>query len=78
MYQTATAPMNNLKPIDLKDPWIKSGSSLGALRRRIVIGLLVATIAMAMIAWLGFLGWGLFEIFRPVVPYVTKLWSTLF
>ena len=70
--------MNNLKPIDLKDPRIKSASSLGALRRRIVIGLLVATIAVAMIAWLGFLGWGLFEIFRPVVLYVTKLWSTLF
>jgi Flp pilus assembly pilin Flp len=70
--------MNNLKPIDLKDPRIKSVSSLGALKRRIVIGLLVAMIAMAMIAWLGFLGWGLFEILRPVIPYVTKLWSTLF
>jgi hypothetical protein len=70
--------MNNLEQIDLKDPRIKSSSPLGALRRRIVIGLLVATIAIAMIGWLGFLGWGLFEVLRPVVPYITKLWSTLF
>lgn len=70
--------MNNLQPIDLKDPRIKSSSSPGALRRRMVIAALVSIILMAMIAWLGFLGWGLFEILRTTGSYIAKLWSMLF
>jgi len=70
--------MNDLKPIDLKDPRIKSGSPSGVMTRRIVIGVLVTIIAMAMIAWLGFLGWGLLEILRAIGSSVTQLWSMSF
>jgi hypothetical protein len=64
--------MNDLKQIDLNDPRIKSSSSAGATRRRITIALLVMIIAMAMIVWLGFLGWGLLEMLRAAGSYVTK------
>jgi hypothetical protein len=64
--------MNDLKPIDLKDPRIKSSSPAGATRRRITIVLLVTIIALAMIVWLGFLGWGLLEMLWAVGSYVTK------
>ncbi len=70
--------MNNLQPIDLKDPRIKSSASPGAMRRRIVIGVLVTIILTAMIAWLGFLGWGLFEMLRAAGSCLTKLWSLSF
>jgi len=67
--------MNDLKPIDLKDPRIKPGSPSGATMRRIAIALLVTIIFTAMIVWLGFLSWGLLELLRAVGSYVTKLWS---
>lgn len=66
--------MNDLKPIDLKDPRIKASVSSGAVRRRLVIGLLITIIVTAMIAWLGLLGWALFELLREVGFYVMKLW----
>ena len=70
--------MNDLKPIDLKDPRIQSRSSARATRRRITIGLLATVIVTAMIVWLGFLSWGLLEILRAIGSYVAKLWSMIF
>jgi hypothetical protein len=69
--------MNDLKPIDLRNPRIKPRSSPGAAKRRIAIGFLVTLIVLVMVGWLGFLGWGFIELLWAIGPYLTKLWSML-
>ena len=69
--------MNDLKPIDLRDPRIKPRSAPGAVKRRIVIGFFVTLIVLVMVAWLGFLGWGFIELVWAMGSYLAKLWSTV-
>jgi hypothetical protein len=38
-------------------------------RHRALIGFLAAIIVLVMIAWFGFLGWGMFELVRSLVEY---------
>ena len=57
--------MNNLRRIELH-PSAQSRSRLSAPQkgRKIVISLLAGLIALVMIAWFGFLVWGLVAIFQ--------------
>ena len=69
--------MNNLRPVDLHDPEIKARSSSMWTTRRDVIGLLFILIIVVMVAWFGFLGWGMLEILRLATAYTKKLWTML-
>jgi hypothetical protein len=70
--------MNNLKPIDLQDSRIKSGSLRARAGKKIAICALVVLIATVMVAWFGFLGWGVIEIIRSLAIGLQKLWTTFF
>jgi uncharacterized membrane protein len=43
-----------------------------------VVGLLVALIVSVMIAWVGFLGWGVIEILRTIATGIGSLWTMIF
>ena len=49
--------------------------SLTGVRRGLSIGLLIVFIVSVMIAWFGFLGWGLIELLLSLVGFVKHLWS---
>lgn len=70
--------MNNLGPIDLKDPRIKTRSSSIRTSRKLLMGLLVVLILSAMIAWIGFLGWGAAAILRTTAAYIVNLCTAIF
>jgi hypothetical protein len=40
-----------------------------------VVGLLVVLIVSVMIAWVGFLGWGVVEILRTMLAGIGGLWT---
>jgi hypothetical protein len=69
--------MNNHQPIKLHNHAIKARPSSRGLRRRLVIGFLIAVIACVMTAWFGLLGWGLIELLRSLGDIGKVLWSTL-
>jgi Flp pilus assembly pilin Flp len=69
--------MNNLQPVNLQDPAIKARSSSNLIGRKVVIGLLVTLIVVAMIAWFGFLGWGMLELLWTLVAWIKMLWAAL-
>ena len=46
-------------------------------RRGLSIALVTALIVSVMIAWFGFLGWGLIELLRSLVGFVKHLWSII-
>ena len=70
--------MNNLRSIDLKDPRIKARSSSTRTRRKLLIGFLSVLIVSVMIAWVGFLGWGLMEILRAMATWIGNLSTKVF
>jgi hypothetical protein len=43
-----------------------------------VVGLLVVLIVSVMIAWVGFLGWGVVEILRTMLTGIVSLWTKIF
>jgi hypothetical protein len=43
-----------------------------------VIGLLVLVILSVMIAWVGFLGWGVVEMLRTIASWTEGLWMKIF
>ena len=53
----------------------KARPSFTGARRGLSIALLAAFIISVMIAWFGFLGWGLIELLRSLVGFVKHLWS---
>ena len=53
----------------------KGRFSLTGARRGLSIALLIVLIVSVMIAWFGFLGWGLIELLRSLVGFVKHLWS---
>ena len=65
--------MNNRQPVELQGQRIKRRFSSGGLRRKIVLGLLATLIVCAMIAWLGFLGWGILEMLRSLATFIKRL-----
>jgi hypothetical protein len=48
--------------------------SLTGVRNGLSIGLLIVFIVSVMIAWFGFLGWGLIELLRSLIAFVKYLW----
>jgi hypothetical protein len=69
-------PMNRHQQARLHNP-AKARFSLSGARRALSIGLLIAFIVSVMIAWFGFLGWGLIEFLRSLIGFVQYLWSLL-
>jgi hypothetical protein len=70
--------MNNLQPVDLQGARIKARSLSTPMSKKVVVGFLATMIAVAMIVWLGFLGWGMVEILRSLVACFRSLWTTFF
>jgi Flp pilus assembly pilin Flp len=66
--------MNNLSPLPL--PQSKARSVSARRTRRAVVGLLVGLIAVAMIVWLSFLGWGMVELVRALANFMKNAWTT--
>jgi Flp pilus assembly pilin Flp len=69
--------VNNLSPVHLPDPDLKPRVYSRRKARRATIGILATLIAAAMIGWLGFLGWGLVELFRSVANFIDTIWKTV-
>jgi Flp pilus assembly pilin Flp len=68
--------MNNLSPLPRPDPQSKARSVSARRTRRAVVGLLVGLIALAMIVWLSFLGWGMVELVRALANFMKNAWTT--
>ncbi len=68
--------MNNLRPVKLQDSAVKTRPSRWT-SRKVAIGLFVTLIVAVMIAWLGFLGWGMLELLWAVAAWIKKLWAAL-
>jgi hypothetical protein len=69
--------MNSPHPVNLQDPRIKARPSSIRTGRKVMIGMLVVMIAAVMIAWFGFLGWGMVEIIRGLASCLKKLWTLI-
>jgi hypothetical protein len=67
--------MNNLRPVDLKDPRIKTQSSSSRAGKKLIIGLLVVLIVSVMIVWIGFIGWGVLEVLKAIGTWIRNLWT---
>jgi len=67
--------MNNLRPVKLQDSAVKARPSSKWTSRKVAIGLLVTLIVAVMIAWFGFLGWGMLELLWAVAAWIEKLWA---
>ena len=70
--------MNDLQRVDLQDPAIKPRVSRARTGRKIVVCLLAILIVSVMIAWLGFLGWGVVEILQWLSAGLKNFWTTYF
>jgi hypothetical protein len=70
--------MNNLQPVDMQGARIKVRSLSTPISKKVVMGLLAAMIALTMIVWLGFLGWGMVEILRSLAACIRSLWTAFF
>jgi hypothetical protein len=69
--------MNNHQPVKLRGQSIKPSLSPQSARRKLLITLLSVVIVSVMIAWFGFLGWGMIEILRSLNEAAKALWSML-
>jgi hypothetical protein len=58
--------MNNHNPVNLQESPIEIRRSSNLMSRKIVMITLAGLIVVAMVSWLTFLGWGLFEAARAV------------
>jgi hypothetical protein len=70
--------MNNLSPVDLKDPRIKTQPSSGRAVRNLLIALLIVLIVSVMIVWIGFIGWGVVEVLKAIGIWIRNLWTATF
>jgi hypothetical protein len=66
--------MNNLHPVEVESSKISRPPSR-AIKRQLVIGLLGVLICCAMVAWLGFLGWGAVELGYALMAAARKIWA---
>jgi hypothetical protein len=66
-------PMNGHQQVRLHNQ-TRARFSLTGVRHGLSIGLLVVFIMSVMIAWFGFLGWGLIEFLRSLIGFVKYLW----
>ena len=69
--------MNNRRPVELQDHVIKARLSRRRARRKLLIAFLTVLIVSVMIAWLGFVGWGMFELLRALGGFARSLWLAL-
>ena len=46
-------------------------------RRGLFVWFLIVLIVSVMIAWFGFLGWGLIELLRSLIGFAKYLWSII-
>jgi hypothetical protein len=70
--------MNELQRVDLQDPTIKPRVLPARTGRKITVCLLTTLIVSAMIAWLGFLGWGAVELLQWLLACIKNFWTTYF
>jgi hypothetical protein len=70
--------MNDLQRVDLKDTAIKPRLSPARRARKVTIYLLATLIVTAMIAWLGFLGWGVIGLLQWLLACTKSFWTTHF
>jgi hypothetical protein len=70
--------MNDFRRVDFQDPTIKPRPSPARTGKKVVICLLAALIVSVMIAWLGFLGWGIVEILQRLSAFIKIFWTTYF
>ena len=69
--------MNSLRPVDLEGAGIKARSYSTPISKKVLVGLLAALIVLAMVVWLGFLGWGMMELLRSIMVGVKPLWAKI-
>ena len=69
--------MTKLEPVDLKDSQIHPGPCSVWTSKRFAIGLMAIFIVVVMIAWFGFLGWGVIELMRQLTSFIKSLWTTV-
>jgi len=70
--------MNDLQRVDLQDPAIKRRLSPARTGKKVAICSLATVIALVMIAWLGFLGWGIVEISQWLSACIKNFWTAYF
>jgi hypothetical protein len=70
--------MNELQRVDLKDAAIKPRLSPARRGRKVTVYSLTTLIVTAMIAWLGFLGWGIIELLQWLLACTKSFWTTYF
>lgn len=70
--------MNELQRVDLKDTAIKPRLSPARRGRKVTVYLLAILIVTAMIAWLGFLGWGAIGLLQWLLACTKSFWTTYF
>jgi len=70
--------MNDLQRVQLQDPAIKPRLSRARTGRKVAICLLAVLIVSVMIAWLGFLGWGVVEMLQWLSSCIKNFWATYF
>jgi hypothetical protein len=66
--------MNNFHPVEIESNKVSRPTSR-TMKRRLVIGLLSVLICCAMVAWLGFLGWGAVELGYALTAAASKIWA---
>ena len=54
---------------------VKARVSRASARRGLFVWFLIVLIVSVMIAWFGFLGWGLIEFLRSLIGFAQYLWS---
>jgi type VI protein secretion system component VasF len=63
------ARMNDQQPIKWQPETQATHRSSAGARHRTLIGFLAALIVLVMLAWFGFLGWGMLELFRSLLGF---------
>jgi hypothetical protein len=70
--------MNDRPRVEFIDPSVNPRPSPALTGKKAAIGLLVALLASAMIAWLAFLGWGMVETLQWLLVLVNSYWTSHF
>jgi hypothetical protein len=68
--------MNDLQRVDLQDPSVKPQLSPVRTGKKVAVCLLATLIITLMIAWLGFLGWGIVELLQWLSACAKNFWTT--
>jgi hypothetical protein len=68
--------MNDLRRVDPQDPTFKPGLPHARTGKKVAVCLLATLIGSAMIAWVGFLGWGIVEVLQWLSACIKTFWTT--